>query len=60
LSKRIQESKESTLINLPHTGNQRSEKSLLEDVMSSPVTKTIGRELVRGIFGMFFGAKSRR
>jgi DNA helicase HerA-like ATPase len=60
LSKRIQESKESTLINPPHTGNQRSEKSLLEDVMSSPVTKTIGRELVRGIFGMFFGAKSRR
>jgi hypothetical protein len=33
----------------------RKEKSMIEQVMSSSVTRSIGRELVRGIFGVLFG-----
>ena len=36
----------------------RKEKSMIEEVMSSSVTRTIGRELVRGIFGVLFGKKT--
>ncbi|MEX1188802.1 MAG: helicase HerA-like domain-containing protein [Bacteroidia bacterium] len=36
----------------------RKEKSVIEEVMSSSVTRTIGRELVRGIFGVLFGKKT--
>jgi DNA helicase HerA-like ATPase len=38
----------------------RKEKSTFDEVMSSPVTKQIGRELVRGVFGMLFGTTPRR
>lgn len=38
----------------------RKEKSTFDEVLSSPVTKQIGRELVRGVFGMLFGAAPRR
>lgn len=38
--------------------SSRKEKSMLEEVMSSSVTRTIGRELVRGIFGVLFGKKT--
>lgn len=38
----------------------RKEKSTLEEVMASPVTKQIGKELVRGVFGVLFGTSSRR
>lgn len=38
----------------------RKEKSTFEEVMSSPVTKQVGKELVRGVFGMLFGTTSRR
>ena len=41
------------------SGRRGADKSMLEDVMSSPVAKQIGRELVRGLFGMFFGSKRR-
>lgn len=37
----------------------RQEKSMIEEVMSSSVTRTIGRELVRGIFGVLFGSSKR-
>ncbi len=37
----------------------RQEKSMIEEVMSSSVTRTIGRELVRGIFGVLFGSAKR-
>jgi uncharacterized protein len=33
----------------------RQEKSTVEQVFDSPITKQIGKELVRGIFGMLFG-----
>ncbi len=38
----------------------RKEKSAFDEVMTSPVTKQIGRELVRGVFGMLFGKTPRR
>jgi len=37
----------------------RKEKSTFEEVLSSPVTRQIGRELVRGVFGVLFGAPAR-
>lgn len=33
----------------------RREKSTLEEVMASPVAKEVGKQLVRGLFGMLFG-----
>lgn len=42
------------------TTRSRREKSTLEEVMSSPVSRQIGRELVRGVFGMLFGTRTRR
>lgn len=41
------------------TTRSRKEKSTLEEVMSSPVSRQIGRELVRGVFGMLFGTSTR-
>jgi hypothetical protein len=38
----------------------RREKSTFEEVISSPVAKQVGRELVRGVFGMLFGTTTRR
>jgi hypothetical protein len=37
-----------------------TEKSSLEQVMSSPISKQIGKEIVRGVFGMLFGTSRRR
>ncbi len=42
------------------TSRGRQEKSTLEEVISSPVAKQVGRELVRGVFGMLFGTTTRR
>ncbi|HEY5825576.1 MAG TPA: helicase HerA-like domain-containing protein, partial [Cyclobacteriaceae bacterium] len=38
----------------------RQEKSTMEEVMSSPITKQVGKELVRGVFGMLFGSAPRK
>ena len=38
----------------------KAEKSTFEQVISSPVTKQIGKELVRGVFGMLFGTAPKR
>lgn len=35
-------------------------KSTFEEVMTSPVAKQVGKELVRGVFGMLFGSAPRR
>jgi hypothetical protein len=40
-------------------GRQRQEKSTFEEVISSPVAKQVGKELVRGVFGMLFGTTTR-
>jgi DNA helicase HerA-like ATPase len=42
------------------TRTARREKSTFEEVLSSPVTRQVGRELVRGVFGMLFGTTPRR
>jgi DNA helicase HerA-like ATPase len=42
------------------TGSGRQEKSTFEEVISSPVAKQVGRELVRGVFGVLFGKTPRR
>lgn len=41
------------------TPSRRSEKSTLEQVMQSSVGRQVGRELVRGVFGMLFGKAPR-
>jgi hypothetical protein len=40
--------------------SSRKEKSTLEEMISSPVVKQVGRELVRGVFGVLFGTTTRR
>ena len=42
------------------TSSTRKEKSTFEEVISSPVAKQVGRELVRGVFGVLFGTTTRR
>jgi len=42
------------------TTSTRREKSTFEEVMASPVAKQVGRELVRGVFGMLFGTTTTR
>ena len=39
--------------------NARREKSTLEEVMGSPVARQMGREIVRGVFGVLFGKTTR-
>jgi uncharacterized protein len=40
--------------------SQKAEKSTFEQVMTSPVAKQVGKEIVRGVFGMLFGTPARR
>ncbi|MBL0740889.1 helicase HerA-like domain-containing protein [Chryseolinea lacunae] len=40
--------------------SSKKEKSTFEEVISSPVAKQVGRELVRGVFGVLFGTTTRR
>lgn len=40
--------------------SRRQEKSTFEQVMASPITKQVGKEIVRGVFGMLFGTTPRR
>jgi hypothetical protein len=35
------------------------EKSTFDQVLSSPVAKQVGRELIRGVFGVLFGTRAR-
>lgn len=38
---------------------KKQEKSVFEQVIAAPITRQIGREIVRGIFGMLTGKKTR-
>ncbi|MBC7746287.1 MAG: DUF853 family protein [Flavobacterium sp.] len=38
---------------------QRTEKSMMEKVMNSPITRQIGTAIVRGLFGMLSGKRPR-
>ena len=42
------------------TSSGRQEKSTFEEVISSPMAKQVGRELVRGVFGVLFGKTPRK
>ncbi len=44
----------------PSTARERKEKSTFEQVIASPVARQVGREIVRGVFGMLFGTTRRR
>lgn len=41
------------------SGSKRAEKSTFEKVISAPITRQIGTAIVRGLFGMLTGKKSR-
>ena len=66
LNERIQNVRQEQETTLPSStprpaGRQpKPEKGTFEQVMSSPVAKQVGRELVRGVFGMLFGSTPRR
>ena len=66
LNERIQNVRQEQEATLPSStlrpaGRQpKPEKGTFEQVMSSPVAKQVGRELVRGVFGMLFGSTPRR
>ena len=65
LNERLQAIKQDQAQSAPAAGRPaartgRPEKSTFEEVMSSPVAKQVGRELVRGVFGMLFGSAPRR
>jgi hypothetical protein len=38
---------------------QKEETSVIADALNSPLAKQIGREVVRGVFGMLFGKSTR-
>ena len=38
--------------------NQKEEKGMITEVLTSPLAKQIGREVVRGVFGMLFGKRT--
>ncbi len=42
------------------TAMGRKEKTTFEQVIASPVARQVGREIVRGVFGMLFGTTRRR
>jgi DNA helicase HerA-like ATPase len=55
------EQKESTFSTAKKSGTgNKKEKSTFEEVMTSPVAKQVGKEIVRGVFGMLFGTPARR
>lgn len=54
------EKKEQEAEAAPAPKSGRAEKSTFEEVINSPITKQIGKELVRGVFGMLFGTTPRR
>lgn len=59
--KKVQESdKKEEARSSGSTSSRRKEKSTFDEVLSSPMARQVGREVVRGIFGMLFGSTSRR
>ncbi|MCF0061535.1 DUF853 domain-containing protein [Dyadobacter chenwenxiniae] len=38
--------------------NEKEEKGMFSEALNSPLAKQIGREVVRGVFGMLFGKKT--
>lgn len=59
---RIQEKTEqiSTAIETNSRNSTKNSKSTVEQIFDSPITKEIGKQVVRGIFGMIFGNTGSR
>lgn len=62
LSARIRQNTEENSIKTTqeNTINNKNEKSTFEKVIDAPITRQIGREIVRGLFGIITGKKSTR
>lgn len=60
LEAKMKQQEEAGEIPKTQTRTTRKEKSTFEEVIGSPVAKQVGRELVRGVFGMLFGTSTRR
>jgi uncharacterized protein len=60
LSERMEQQEEEKPQQSSRSASTKKEKSTFEEVMGSPVAKQVGRELVRGVFGMLFGSTPRR
>ena len=60
LDERMQQQAETREEESKPAAKGRKEKSTFEQAMTSPVAKQIGRELVRGVFGVLFGTSTRR
>jgi hypothetical protein len=58
--KQEQEQASQTQTTKTSSRSAKAEKSTFEEVLSSPITKQVGKELVRGVFGMLFGSAPRR
>ncbi len=56
----VQQSNAPSNASKPSGRAAKAEKSTFEQVMTSPVAKQVGKELVRGVFGMLFGSAPRR
>jgi uncharacterized protein len=61
LDERMRQEEESEVVPAPKSGGRaKVEKSTFEKAMASPVAKQVGRELVRGVFGVLFGTSVQR
>jgi hypothetical protein len=64
LNERIQATQEtqseSKAVSNSGASRSKQEKSTFEQVLASPITKQVGKEIVRGVFGMLFGTQPRR
>ncbi len=56
MNEKLQQDKEEEQIDYR---TNKPEKSILEEVINAPITRQIGREIVRGLFGMLTGKKAR-
>ncbi|MBB2149548.1 helicase HerA-like domain-containing protein [Pedobacter gandavensis] len=61
LTKRLndQQSAPSSVTKSSETNSKKEEKSVIEQIMGASITKQIGKEIVRGLFGMLSGKKTR-
>ena len=59
VTQRLEEQEVEAAAEPARTTRGRVEKSAFEKVISAPITRQIGREIVRGLFGMLTGKKPR-
>jgi hypothetical protein len=59
LEQRMTQQREEAEDTSAKTTTKRKEKSTFDEVLSSPVAKQVGREIVRGVFGVLFGKATR-